>query len=166
MSLEQINYIAEIVASLAVIASLIYVGREIAQNTQATRAAAAQANVGAVNDYVGVITGSGSLADILNRGAKGLSQLKNGDLIRFMAFHDQSFITCQSYYLLWKDGALDERLWATHRQAALDLLAQPGQKEWWTARRHWYFPDFVEYIEQAASSSGVKRMHPGAFADS
>jgi hypothetical protein len=60
MSLEQISYVAEIVASFAVIASLIYVGREVARNTRATRATAAQANVGAVNDYVGVITGSDS----------------------------------------------------------------------------------------------------------
>ena len=162
MSLEEFNYVAEIIASIAVIASLIYVGREVGQNTKATHAAAAQANVNAINEYVGLINASDRLADILQQGANGLSALKGGDLIRFMAFHDQAFIAFQSYYLQWKDGALDEGLWLTHRQAALDLLAQPGQQEWWAARRHWFFSAFRIYLDNLVETETAKPMHPGA----
>lgn len=165
MTLEEFNFIAEIIASVAVIASLVYVGRQINQNTEATHAAAAQANVNAVNEYVGLINASDKLADILHQGANGLSALKGGDLIRFMAFNDQAFIAFQSYYKQWKDGTLDEELWITHRQAALDLLTQVGQQEWWAVRRHWFYPEFRDYLDNLAVIEESKPMHPGAVAD-
>jgi Tfp pilus assembly major pilin PilA len=36
MTLEEFNYIAEIIASIAVIASLLYAGLQVKQNTAAT----------------------------------------------------------------------------------------------------------------------------------
>ena len=164
MTLEEFNFIAEIVASIAVIASLIYVGREVGQNTKATHAGAAQANASGVNEYVGLINESDKLADILHQASRGMSVLKGGDLIRFMAFHDQVFLSFQSYYLQWKDGTLDERLWLTQKQAALDLLSQVGQQEWWAERRHWFFPEFQDYLEELAATDMSKPMHPGAVA--
>jgi len=164
MTLEEFNFITEIIASIAVIASLIYVGREVGQNTKATRASAAQAIVSAINEYVGIINTSDKLADILQQGANGLSALKGGDLIRFMAFHDQAFVAVQSQYLQWKDGTLDERLWLVQKQAALDLLSQAGQQEWWAARRNWFFPEFQDYLDSLAATEESKPMHPGAVA--
>ncbi len=164
MTLEEFNYIAEIIASIAVIASLLYVGLQVKQSTMASHSAAAQANVSALNECVGLINASDKLADILQQGAQSLSALKGGDLIRFMAFHDQLFLTFQSYYQQWKDGAFDERLWLLHRQSALDLLSQPGQQEWWGTRRHWFFPEFQDYLNNLAGTEMSKPMHPGAVA--
>ena len=164
MTLEEFNYIAEIIASIAVIASLLYVGLQVKQSTVAAHSAAAQANVTALNECVGLINASDKLADILQQGADGLSALKGGDLIRFMAFHDQVFMTIQSYYQQWKDGTLAEGLWLLHRQSALDLLAQPGQQEWWAARRHWFFPEFQVYLDNLVGTEMSKPMHPGAVA--
>ncbi len=78
MSLEEFNYIAEIIASIAVIASLLYVGLQVKQNTEATRATAAQSFAEVDNGFVGLINTSNNLADILHRGAMGLSELKGG----------------------------------------------------------------------------------------
>ena len=72
MSLEEFNYIAEIIASIAVIASLLYVGLQVKQSTVAAHSAAAQANVTALNECVGLINASDKLADILQQGADGL----------------------------------------------------------------------------------------------
>ena len=164
MTLEEFNYIAEIVASVAVIASLIYVGREVGQNTKATHAAAAQAFVSAINEYVGMINASDKLADILHQGANGLSALKGGDLIRFMAFRDQVFMALQSQYLQWKDGTLDERLWLAQKQAASARLSQAGEQEWWAARRHMYFQEFQDYLDHLVGTEMSKPIHPGSVA--
>jgi hypothetical protein len=164
MPLDQIANIAEILAAALVIVSLLYVGLQVKQNTAATHAAATQAVVGAINEVVGSINDSDKLADILHQGANGLSALKDGDLIRFMAFNDQAFLSFQSQYLQWKDGTLDERLWLTQQQAASDLLSQAGQHEWWAARRHWFFPEFQDYLDNLVGTEMSKPMHPGAVA--
>jgi hypothetical protein len=164
MTLEEFNFIAEIIASIAVIASLIYVALQIKQNTAATHATAAQSFAEADNGFVGLINTSNNLADILHRGAMGLSELKGGELIQFMAFNDAAFMAMHSAYCQWDKGTLDDRLWSSFKHAILGMLSQPGQQEWWQHRRHWYDENFRNYIEAAAETESVKPMHPGAVA--
>jgi len=92
LTLENIYFIGQTIAALAIVVSLIYVGVQVRQNTSATQTASAQAYVTANNEIVGLINASPNLADVLHQGANGLSALKGGDQIRFMAFHDLVFI--------------------------------------------------------------------------
>lgn len=162
MTLEAFNYLAEIVASLAVIASLIYVGIGIRQNTAATQAAGRHASVEAINGFVGLINSSSNLADILHRGATGLSNLKDGEIIQFGAFLDQCFINFETYFFQWKAGVLDARLWSIQKHSIVDLLIQPGQQQWWQTRRHWFDSEFQDYVNEVVQSEEAKPMHPFA----
>ncbi len=163
LTLEQIYFIGQTISALAVVLSLIYVGLQIKQNTTATQTASAQAYVTADNEIVGLINSSPVLADILHQGANGLSSLKGGDLIRFMAFHESAFISFQSFHLQWQRGALDDSLWLTYKQAFLELLQQKGQQEWWERRRHWFNQEFQQYVEQAVEESTAIPMHQGTL---
>ena len=165
LTLEQIYFVGQTISAIAVVLSLIYVGFQIRQNTTATRIASAQAYVTADNEIVGLINSSANLADVLHQGANGISALKGGDLIRFMAFMDVLFISYQSFHLQWKRGSLDDALWVTYKQAFLDLLQQKGQQDWWGIRRHWFNSDFQDYVEQAVAEEAAKPMHPGAVMD-
>ena len=160
MTLEEFNYLAEIIASLAVIASLIYVGLGIRQNTVATQVTGRQSYVDTMNDYVSLINSSPNLADILHRGADGLSNLKNGEIIQFGAFLDQNFISYETGYFQWKAGALDPRLWSIYSHCIADFMVQTGQQQWWETKRHWYDKEFQEYVNQVISSGEAKPMHP------
>ena len=130
VTLEQASFIAEVISGIAVIASLIYVGLQIRQNTTATQAAGRQAYVDSMNDYVGLINSSPNLADILHRGANGLSNLKNGEVIQFGAWLDQNFITFETFYFQWKAGVLDTRgrftVWPRTPQKLALPLAPPS----------------------------------------
>ena len=132
------------------------------QNTTATQSASAQAYVADLNALIGLINTSPKLADVLHKGASGLSSLEGGDLIRFMSFTDIVFMTYQSLHLQWQKGTLDELLLETHKQANAALLQQKGQQEWWKIRRHWFNPDFQSHIDKAISESIAKPMHPGS----
>lgn len=160
MTLEEFNYIAEIVASIAVIASLIYVGLQIRQNTAVTQATGRQAYVDSMNEYVGLINLSTNLADILHRGATGLSNIKGGEIIQFGAFLKQCFINFETSYFQWKAGVLDARLWSIYRHTIVDLLIQPGQQQWWDTRRHWFDKEFQEYVNRVIDTDEGKPMHP------
>ncbi len=164
MPLDQLANIAEIIAAALVIVSLIYVGLQVKQSTKAAYAATNQAHAALAMEYIGLINVSNNLADILHQGARGLSSLKEGNLIRFMAFHDQIFVAYQSFYLQYLKGALDERLWNTYKLAMLDLLAQAGQQDWWKLRRHWFGEEFRNYVEDIVIKEQGKPMHPGTVA--
>lgn len=159
MSLEEFNYIAEIVASVAVIASLIYVGRQVRDNTKATHAAAAQSFADTMNGYVGLINASPNLARVLDSAANGLNDLKRSEVIQFGAFLDQLMINAESLYYQNIDGVLDERLWDTYRHVIVDILSQKGTQEWWERRRHWFGQQFANAVDQLSSEVAAKPMH-------
>ena len=64
MSLEQISLIAQVVSAVAVIASLIFVGRELNQATHAMRNASSQAHSSNYTDIVKSIIENGDFAKI------------------------------------------------------------------------------------------------------
>ena len=160
MSLEEFNYIAEIIASIAVIASLLYVALEVRQNTAATQAATGQSYVAALLENVGLINLSSNLADILDRGANGLANLKNDEIIQFGAFIDQNFITYEAFYFRWKAGMLDARLWSIYSHCIAGFTVQPGWQNWWEIRHHWYDQEFQEYVNQITDAGPATAMHP------
>ena len=159
MTLEQYYYIAELVAAVALIISLIYVGIQVKLSTKATQAATAQSYVDTMNGYVGLINSSGNLAKVLHGGANGLDNLQDEEVIQFCAFHDQCFITFEAFYFEWKHGLLVEQLWDTYRHVIVSLLMQPGQQEYWQMRRHWYYDEFQRYVEGLLESEGEVPMH-------
>jgi len=160
MPLGQLANIAEIVAAALVIVSLIYVGLEIRQNTAATHAATGQAWFDTFDGHVGLINSSPTLAGILHRGATGLSNLQADEIIQFGAFLDQSFTSLEIFYFQWKAGMLDARLWSIQGHALGALLMQPGQRQWWETRRHWFDKEFQEYVNRVMDSGEAKPMHP------
>ena len=163
LTLEQVYFIGQTISAVAVILSLVYVGLQIRQNTTATQTASAQAYVADINELVGLINSSPKLADVMHQGANGLSSLKDGDLIRFMAFTDTNFMTYQALHLQWQKGTLDENLLDTYKHTITALLQHKGQQEWWELRRHWFNPDFQKYIEKAIVEGAREPMHPGSI---
>ena len=159
MALVEFYYVAEIVAAVAVIGSLVYLGIQVKGNTKALRATAAQAYLDTNHSFVGLINQSTNLANVLVRGAQDLSNLEAGEMAQFSAFHDQAFMTFESNYYLWQDGVLDKRLWNTHRHALIELLRMPGMREWWQNRSHWVSRQFQDYVDRTAKEIDGRPMY-------
>ena len=161
--LEQIYFIGQTISAIAVVLSLIYVGLQIKQNTTATQTASSQAYISDILDIGGIINSSPNLADVLHKGARGLSSLEGGDLIRFMSYTDIVFITYQSLHLQWQKGTLDKTLLDIQKQINAGLLQHEGHQDWWKLRRHWFNPEFQNYIDEIIAEDIVAPIHPGSI---
>jgi hypothetical protein len=159
MTIQDWGAIGEMIGGFAIIISLIYVGFQIRQNTKANQISAAHSYLDTQNGYVGLINLSGRLADILHRGVDDMSELQGGDAIQFSAFHDQSFSSFQTFYIDWREGVLDDRLWDYYKHTIADLMFHHGIQTWWSNRKDWYDSEFQAYIEETASSGIGKPMH-------
>ena len=159
MTIQDWGALGEMIGGIAIIISLIYVGLQIKQNTRATQMSTAHSNLDTQNTYVGLINYSGSLADILDRGANGLCNLQGGEVIQYSAFHDQCFSSFQTYYIEWQSGILDDRLWEYNKHAMADLMVHPGVQTWWSTRKHWYDSVFQTYVDATVSAGIGKPMH-------
>lgn len=131
MSLEQYYLIAQIVASFAVVGSLLFLGFEVRRNAKQTRLANWESSIDRFNT-LWARTNDLALADIVVRGRKGLSNLTETERLAFGHYHEEMVI---SYESMTVRG--DHPLVESKQLIALGLkhlrfhFGFPGAREWW-----------------------------------
>jgi hypothetical protein len=146
MTLEQGYFIVQIVAGVAVVLSLIYVGIGVRQNAQAVRLGTSQRVLQEIRETVQLATNAG-LADIFLRGVQGAA-LEGQEKMRFYAFIGSFFRVLENGYFQFQAGALDPRLWRGMQRQWADLLSTAGARANWEVRKHWYSDEFQQYFEK------------------
>jgi uncharacterized protein YoxC len=82
IKLTELAQIAEIIAAIAVVISLIYVGQEVQSNTAAVRGAAMQAVATTDADILMAVATDATLSEIVRIGLEDPSQLSPADAFR------------------------------------------------------------------------------------
>ena len=99
-TLEQAYYIGELIAALAVIVSLLYVGRQMKQNTEAIQINAAQEFVQMFNTFTADLGSNKEMTVIWYTGTSDYKSLNKIDSIRFHAMVAQWMRIMESIYLI------------------------------------------------------------------
>jgi hypothetical protein len=141
---EAISAIGQIVGALAVVVSLIYLGREIRSNARAARVA----SLHDINRWLGELVEHPNLGELYYRGIHDLASLENADLVRFSTLMVQLFYIHQELYYQQLDGHLDPRLSDGLDAVMRDINAYPGVQAWWRSRSDWFGEEFVKQVNQ------------------
>ena len=147
MSLEQWSYLSQIVGGVAVIASLIFVGVQLRQNTKAVLAQTSQAHATCYQQIIAGISDNGEFARIWRIGLLDYESLNPDERARFLAFTSMLFRFYESSQVQAQRGTLDAEHWHTIAQQVADLVTLPGIQAWWTLRRHWHSERFRDWFE-------------------
>jgi len=147
MTLEQLSALAQIVGAGALLASLIFVGLQIRQNTQSQRVVAVESLAAAIAAINVPAMQSPALGTALATALKDWS----------LASHDERVI---AHYFLFCFFKLHEQAWYQYRSRVLDdaqwagwenliraYYHSPGvQQVWWPSRRQAFSPQFQAYL--------------------
>jgi len=87
MTLEQVAFVGEIIASIAVIASLVYVARRVGQNTAMMRVKAASERLQREFDIASPMIQNRDIAEIWVTAASDFDSLDNVDKERMLDKH-------------------------------------------------------------------------------
>lgn len=147
MSLEQASALAQIVSALAVFASLLFVGLQIRQNTNAVRAASSQAHSTMYHSLTDNLVNHGDFAQIWWKGVENLGDLQEGEIVRFLSFNSSIFRFFESSRVQWLRGQLDDEHWHTVEQHAIALAVKRGVQSFWQLRKHWHCPAFQAWFD-------------------
>ena len=147
MTLEEFNYIAEIVASLAVIASLIYLAVQVKQGTQAVRLSTVHNVTEEFRDWNNVLATNGGLAAILLKGMQSPREIEGTDKMRYNCILYSLFTSFENAYVQQKAGALDSDEWNGLKQSITDMSDIPGFRSYWDERKHWYGENFRQFMD-------------------
>jgi hypothetical protein len=147
MSLSDLAAIGSFISGLAVLGSLIFVGFQLRQNTQAVRAGASQAHSNNWQQITMEVVESGDFARVWRLGLDGIECLTDDERVRFYAFAGATLRFFEGAHVQWRHGQLDKEHWQNVEKTAIDFTATSGFKFYWAARHHWLSPEFQNWYE-------------------
>lgn len=135
MNWTKASAIAEIISSVAVVITLVYLLLELQQNTNALEASTRQA---ALDNSMQVLQTAIDYPELwLSRTKDTLTETER---IRLSAYLFQAVRRAQVAWQQYQAGALDEAGWTAVRQALIGNLDTPQPRKWWD----YYSPIFDE----------------------
>ena len=123
--LDRIHKISEIVGAVALVASLIFVGIQISQNTEATRISNSQNALNSWNDITLAMTTDDALQRRQYDGTYPELREKfayDPALARMQSWLFAGVKAVESNYLQWLQGNLSDDLWHGYRSTFIELM--------------------------------------------
>ena len=157
--LLQVAQIAEVVAAAAVVASLLYVGREVRSNTAAIRATSVQAVAEQTNSALQGLAADPVLADIRERGDQDVARLEDSERYRYFLWSRQRWITFQNIYFQQALGVFEPRVWAGYHNIICGVANTAGEVQEWPRHRAALDPEFVGVVEACNPELGGGANH-------
>lgn len=150
MNWEAINAVSQLISSIAVVLSLLYLALQVHRSTRIARIAAQDSAASALRDVTKPFMENAELGRIWQLGLEDLAALSPADQARFFHAVYQFLKAFETIHFHYADGLLDFRLWEGWRELLRHYIAAPGMAHYWQMRRYLFsdrFQNFVENLE-------------------
>lgn len=152
MSLSDLVAIGSLVSSLALLASLIYLGVEVRQAGRHARAATGASRADRLVEISLRMAESPEFADLVSRGRAG-DPLTPLELGRFMSFARMQFWSAEDNYLQFREGLLQHVRFRSFRFSTLGLMRGAGMLAAWEMLRASFDPGFAAFMDDVADEA-------------
>ena len=141
---------------MAVVASLVYLGRQIHQTNAQSQADARYSFLEAYGQMNLTVAGDKDLASVFRRGMQGL-ELDEDEAIQYFAFLGQFLNTWSVLFDLHVERHLPDSQWIVIKKDIITMLSTPGGRAFWNdigkLGVHNEFENEVENILASAETS-------------
>lgn len=162
MTLEAIYYIGQTIAVVAILASLIFVGMQVRQNTkqseQANTLARAQNRRELVSQYKDVFKIASEKPEALAQIRECHQNYNNAPpeaQLTFAHYTHQFFIMLEQALYLKMEGLLDDTTLESVANALLVTLAMPGGRQFWEQSKLTYNADMRSHVDLKLEERGA-----------
>ncbi len=157
MNWEATGAIAELLAALGVIATLVYLAVQIKQqgtsqiesSHKEARGQSYQSLLMGLQNHFGAVALDETLSDIFRRGLASYESLNSLEQFRFNWVLGGYLVTNENAFYQKKDGILSEDRWDHLFRALKWYYLSPGVREWWLSYpKDTLHPEFAALIEE------------------
>ena len=151
--MEAVNWVAlqaitESLGLLAVIASLIFVGLQVKQNSEEVRSSSYHSVTDSFNSWNLTLAENSELANIWLKGQSSFDELTAEELVKFEFLLRAAFRVWDTVYYQSRNGTGDDTLWECERKNVEVLLSTSGGRAWWRAHPYGFSSGFSDYVEK------------------
>jgi hypothetical protein len=164
MNWDAVAAISEAIGATAVIATLIYLARQVRlsrdateENTKATRAASAALSQDSLAQINELIATNPDLSKLIAEAASSgsLAGFTREELFRFATLLRANMQRFEAMYFRYEEGLLESRVWEVRRSWMASFIKTPAVAEWWSGERESsaFSSEFIANIETSDTFS-------------
>lgn len=146
MTLDQIATLSTIISSLAVIASLLFVGIQLRQSGLATRMMTAQINTQIMIENFGRLIDHPDIAAIF-AGERQPDDITPGDKLRIGNMFATTFRHMEMLHMHQRYGIHEQEMWQASEARLNERIPNAIIRAWWDTSKQSYAPSFVTYVD-------------------
>lgn len=148
MDLEALGNIADAVAALGVIASLLYLIKEVRRNTRAVRATAFQNTADTSIQQFMFFASNPAAAVVWQTGLARPEALDPEQTAQFQYMALTTLRVLENLYVQYTQRTVDEMTWNARDRLLREVLAESaGFRSVWSRQRSFFREDFVAYLD-------------------
>ena len=151
MTLEQLAYLAQIIGAGLVVASLIYVARQLRQNTQAMRQNAAGYYLNVQDQLCGEVANNRDFAECWHKGAAQFSALDEVDKTRVILFEQRAIAAWNQLFLLRQEGLVPDSQWQELIWSVEHFGSRQSAKACWNVSKDSFGKPFQDFVSEHMS---------------
>ena len=156
LSIDAIVNAAEIIGGVAVIASLLFVARQMRENNKSAR----ESNYIQVmqhNKDMGRLIGSDpKLANLYRRGCENFMELSADERWQFGSLMMAMFCDFNQQHTLYNQRRLDQEFWNAIQRNMQFYLNRPGVRAWWKSQPFEFDSSFTKFVNQYLDSTDLR----------
>lgn len=138
-----------LLASVGVIISVIFLAIEIKKNTQAVRSNFYDSFANSNREFLHQLIADKDLGKLFEKGAKSWNTLSEDDKRTSNYMYIQLFRIWENLYYQNKMNVLEPWLWLSNKNTIISYFHLHGIQEWWEVRRQSFSKEFVEFLEKS-----------------
>lgn len=140
--------VAEVVAAIALVVSLVFVGLQLAKNTQEL-AGATEYNLLALDNQNRAWFRDPEFVDIVVRAEQGKGSLSRREFRQFSEWTNSAFNVCEHVFYRHQSGLIEDDVWqGWSKGCGAYLEFSLGSRQVWADRKQWFGPEFVAWYDR------------------
>ncbi len=148
MNWDAIGAIGELMGATAVVVTLLYLVKQIRQNTESTEAVGLQTWQSNSTAHWLALAENRELGRAVATSAYDSRDLSDDNWIQVGCWWLNNFRQYQTTFVMHERGVVDDELFVVEMRMAARNLQAPGIRQWWDAGgRNQMIPRFTKYLE-------------------
>lgn len=148
MTLEQAYFFAEIIAAVAVVTSLIYLGIQIKQSRIQSENEVMDEITKRRSDFIEIIAKDTELSFVIAKGLASREKLTPNEYFRFTSYLFTVFVGLEIGFIKWNRKSVNKEMWYAWNQVIHWWLKFPSVQKWWQSNTmNGYTAYFNHYVQ-------------------
>lgn len=152
MTLENVYYIGQTIAVVAILGTLIILIVQLRQANKLARNAANREQIASMHAATRLFIDNPDIADLWIRGNKDVLGLTEAERLRYASLRLSLWRLWEALYTQHRDGLVDEDLWEAHLVQARMALNEPGAKAVWAIAKPTFTKNFQAFFDNLLAS--------------